>query len=57
MIIVDSYQIKEGFLTVYDNVGIGIELGRNKNKYSFREEAVYSCVVDASKMISDEVWL
>jgi L-alanine-DL-glutamate epimerase-like enolase superfamily enzyme len=55
---VEPWQIKNGLLTLSEQPGLGVKLTEEiEEKYRFREDAVYSCVADLSKMTGDEVWL
>jgi L-alanine-DL-glutamate epimerase-like enolase superfamily enzyme len=51
------WNIKEGRLHLPDTPGLGVVLSEeNENRYKFREDAIYSCLVDPSVIPGDEVW-
>jgi L-alanine-DL-glutamate epimerase-like enolase superfamily enzyme len=54
----EPWKIENGVLTVSYEPGLGVELTPElEEKYRFREDAVYSCLADLSKLTSDDVWV
>jgi L-alanine-DL-glutamate epimerase-like enolase superfamily enzyme len=50
--VVAPWQIENGKLTVPEVPGLGVKLTSDiEEKYPFREEAVYQCLVDTSRII------
>lgn len=56
-LMVEPWDIEDGRLTLPDVPGLGVYLPSDiEEKYPFREEAVYTCLVDQKKVSSDEAW-
>jgi L-alanine-DL-glutamate epimerase-like enolase superfamily enzyme len=54
----ESWKIENGILTISEQPGLGVKLTPEiEEKYKYREDAVYSCLADLSKMTGDDVWL
>jgi L-alanine-DL-glutamate epimerase-like enolase superfamily enzyme len=52
------WQIENGLLQLPDVPGLGVELTREiEDRFPYRDDAIYSCLVDLSKMPPDEVWI
>ena len=53
----EPWQLEEGRLTVPDLPGLGVELTEEiENRFSFREDAVYTCLVEEDETPVDGRW-
>lgn len=53
----NAWKIENGLLEISDTPGLGVKLNESiEKKYSFREDAVYNCLVDASSCSDNKFW-